>query len=83
MYVYCVYPAISKSPKQLPNWLQIAEASFVQIVFNCDINCMLKPLFTVALHESGTRNALLGPWLNNSEVYWAPFISTTNHTIAG
>ena len=35
MYVYCVYPAISKSPKQLPNFLKIAETSVVLIVFNC------------------------------------------------
>jgi hypothetical protein len=35
------------------------------------------------LHESGTRNALLGSWLNNTEVYLTPFISTQNHTIAG
>ena len=27
MYVYCAYPAISKGKKQLPNCLQIAEAS--------------------------------------------------------
>ena len=33
MYVYCVYPAISKSPKQLPNCLKIAETSVVLIVF--------------------------------------------------
>ena len=25
MYVYCVYPAISKSTKELPNCLKIAE----------------------------------------------------------
>jgi hypothetical protein len=31
--------------------------------------------------ESGTSNALLGPWLNNTEVYLTPFISTQNHTI--
>jgi hypothetical protein len=35
MYVNCVYPAISKSPKQLPNFLKIAETSVVLIVFNC------------------------------------------------
>ena len=29
MYTYCVYPAISKSPKQLPNCLKIAETSIV------------------------------------------------------
>jgi hypothetical protein len=27
MYIYCVYPAISKSPKQLANSLKIAETS--------------------------------------------------------
>jgi hypothetical protein len=25
MYVYCIYPAISKSPKHLPNCLKITE----------------------------------------------------------
>ena len=29
------YPAISKSPKQLPNYLKITETSVVLIVFNC------------------------------------------------
>ena len=43
---------------------------------------LLQFLF-VALHESGTRKALLDPWLNNTEVYLIPFISTQNHTIAG
>jgi hypothetical protein len=58
-YVYCVYPAISKTPKQLPNCLKIAETSVVLIIFDgviCDISA-----YTVALRESGTRYALLGP----------------------
>ena len=38
MYIYCVCPAISKSPKQLPNCLKIAETSVVLIVFN-GVNC--------------------------------------------
>ena len=25
-------------------------------------------------HESGTKKALLGPWLNNTEVYWTPLL---------
>ena len=40
-YVYCVYLAISKSLKQLPNCLKIAETSVVLIVFNaviCDVS---------------------------------------------
>ena len=32
MYVYCVYPAISKSQKQLPTFLQLAETSVFIIV---------------------------------------------------
>jgi hypothetical protein len=43
---------------------------------------ILLPFLTVTLHESGTRNALLGPWPNNTEVYLTPFVSTQNQTIA-
>jgi hypothetical protein len=37
---------------------------------------ILLPFLSVALHESDTRNALLGPRLINTEVYFTPFIST-------
>jgi len=37
MYVYSVYPTISKSPKQLPNCLKKAETSVVLNVFKCVI----------------------------------------------
>jgi len=41
MYAYCVYPAMSKSPKQLPDRFQ---------------SCLILLLFLIiALHESGTR----------------------------
>jgi hypothetical protein len=67
------YPAITKSPKHLPNCLKIAETSVVLIVFNgviCDVSAKLLPFLSVCtLHESGTRNALLGPPLDNTEVY--------------
>jgi hypothetical protein len=43
----------------------------------------LLPFLFVALRESGTITAGLDPWLNNTEVYLTPFISTQNHTIAG
>jgi hypothetical protein len=33
MYVYCVYPAISKGPEQLPNFLKIAKTSVILNVF--------------------------------------------------
>ena len=32
MFVYCIYPAISKSPKQLPNCMQIPDTS---VSYNC------------------------------------------------
>ena len=41
MYVYYVYPATSKSPKQMPDYLKIAETSMVIIVFNyviCEVS---------------------------------------------
>ena len=41
MYVYCVYPAISRGPKELPNFLKIAETNVVLKVFKnviCDIS---------------------------------------------
>jgi len=34
MYVYDVYPAMPKSPKQLPNCMKRAETILVLIVFN-------------------------------------------------
>ena len=47
---------------------------------------ILLPFLIVALHELGTRKTLLGPLLNNTEVYLTSLlwvISTQNHTIAG
>ena len=76
MYVCCVYPAISKSPKQLPNCLKITQTSVVLIIFNC-VTCDVGTCtvtVSVALHESGTRNALLGTRLNNTEVYLTPLL---------
>jgi hypothetical protein len=34
MYMYCVYPAMSKRPKQLLDCLKIAETNVVLIVLN-------------------------------------------------
>ena len=33
--VYCIDPAMSKSPKLMPNCLKRAETNFVLIVFDC------------------------------------------------
>ena len=41
MYVYCVYPAISKGPEQLPNFLKIAKTRVILNVFKgviCDVS---------------------------------------------
>ena len=65
MYVYSVYPAISKSQKLLPNCLQLTETS-VFLIGSLEPYVTLEPIplpfcFPVPLHESDTRNALLGP----------------------
>ena len=47
MYVYCIYPALSKSTKQLPYCLKGAEISVVLIVFHdvlCEVRAYILPL---------------------------------------
>ena len=64
MNVHCVYPAISKSPKQLRNCLKITETRVVLIVSmvsSVESELILLLFLSVALHEYGTRNTLLGP----------------------
>ena len=64
MYLYCVYPAISKSPNELANCLKITETSVILVVFmtsSLTSALILLRFLSVALHESGTRNALLDP----------------------
>ena len=53
MYLYCVYPAISKCPKQLAYCLKIGETIVVIIIFNGVLltsALILLPSITVALH---------------------------------
>ena len=55
---------MSKSPKQLPNCMVIAETSVVLIIFKgvlCEISTYTVTGSLHALHESGIRKALLGP----------------------
>ena len=62
-YVCGIYSAISKSPKHLPNCLNIAKTSVVLIVFNgviWDVTAYTVPFPSVAPDESRIRNALLG-----------------------
>ena len=74
--ILCLFCNIKKSKTTDKS----SENSIVLIVF---IGVICDYIISVALHESGTRNALLGSWLNNTEVYLTPFISTQNHIIAG
>jgi hypothetical protein len=75
-YVYYVYTAMSKSPKQLPNCRKRAETIVVLITFDGvhESAHILLPYLTIATHESGTRKTLLCPGLNNTEVYLTPVI---------
>ena len=47
---------------------------FFNIVL-CEVRTYTGTVFTVALHDSGTRKALLGSELNNTEIYLTPFIN--------
>ena len=47
---------------------------FFNIVL-CEVGAYTGTVFTVALHDSGTRKALLGSQLNNTEIYLTPFIN--------
>ena len=61
MYVYCVYPAITKSPKQKTNDLKIAETNVVLNVFKATSvtsALILLSFLSVAQQESGTRKAI-------------------------
>ena len=51
MYIYCVYPAISKSPKQLPNCLKIAETNVFLNVFKGTLALILLLFLSVAQQE--------------------------------
>ena len=55
MYVYCVYPAISKSPKQLPNY---AENNRNKGRSNCVLCEVCDYTVTITLHELGTRKGI-------------------------
>ena len=46
----------------------------VSMVFSKTSARILLASFIVVLHESGTRKALLGPWLNSTEVYLTPLL---------
>ena len=47
IHIYCVRPAMSKSPIQVPNCLKITETSVVIIVFNAGL-CEVRA-FTVTV----------------------------------
>ena len=69
MYEYSVYPTISKSLKQLPICLKISEIIVVltsSMASPVTSTFILISFLSVALHESRTKNALLGPRLNNT-----------------
>jgi hypothetical protein len=58
--VYCVFPAMSKRPRQLPSRTIRVETRVVLIVFDGVLLHVRVYTATVAQHESGSRKALLG-----------------------
>ena len=77
MYIYCVSPAASISPEQLSNFIKKSRNRHC----NCFQGCLLSTLrlycshfLPFILHESGTRKALLGPWLIALKFIWPPLL---------
>ena len=75
VYVYCVYPIMSKSIKKkkkckillLKSKNRLHSGHFPWCLSRQHLYCYCFRPF--ALHESGTSKAFIGPWLNNTEVY--------------
>jgi hypothetical protein len=67
-----------KVQKQLSNCLKSADTIVVSIfsMMSSEMSefILLPFFFTVALCETDTRKAFLGPWLNKTEVYLTPFL---------
>ena len=82
VHILCLFCNIknSKTPAILSEnyWNKRCSNCFQWCI---SVTSALVPFLSVVLHESGTRNALLGPWPNNTEVYLTPFISTQIHII--
>ena len=53
IFVYYVYPAISKSPKQEPRYLNIAETSVVIIILN-GVFCEVRGYTVIVAHCGST-----------------------------
>jgi hypothetical protein len=50
-YICCVYPSMSKSPKQLPNCLKLSFSSL--LILSSEVCTILLPFLTIDQHESG------------------------------
>jgi hypothetical protein len=84
MYIYCAYPAMSKSQIHLPNWLKITETSFVLIVFNCvisDVNVYDETISYCCSTSSVTSTCMMKPFLTvalrhlwRQRVWWNHFL---------
>ena len=53
------------------------------MVFSVTSSLILLPSFSVAQYESGTKKALLGTRLNNTEVYLTPLLVLKTTQFAG
>ena len=77
IYLSCNAKKLKKKKKNLPICLKRAETSIFLIIFMVFLvmsTFILLLFLSVTLHESCTRRALLGPWLNNTEVYLTPLL---------
>ena len=75
MYVYCVYAKKSKTIAKLSETCRNNRRSNCFQLFRLWRLCLyMLPYFNVALTESGYQKVVLGPWLNDTEVYLNPLL---------
>ena len=79
MYGYCVYPTLSKSPQQLPNFLKITETSIVLIVSDgviCGVSAYTLPFLSIAL-QNQVPEMILTPFIIPPQTKFGRYIGIT------
>ena len=61
VYLSCIQPVMAKKPIQLPKRAETSVDLIVLMVASAKSTLILLPFLSLARHEPGTRNALIGP----------------------
>jgi len=81
VFIYCVYPAMSNNPKQLPNCLKTAETSILLVV-RCALSCPCLYCYHFLPFESGIRKAIFRSVTIYSKILQSMQYDCSNRTSA-